>query len=432
MSEGKLSFSFGAKPAAKPNAAAGPSNLELLMAKAKGGAQAKPKPPVLFDDDEETSTRPPPSLFASKSTATKTNGPPPVSQMSRAERKAREEAMKIDQSVFDYDGVYDQLKAAERQTEQAREAANDTSRPRYMESFLAAAETRRLDRLRAEEKMLERERQSEGEEFADKEKFVTEAYKRQMEEVRKAEEEEKAREGEDLFWASLIAAAARKGAKGPGLTSLYKTMLDDNAARHEAAMAATSTAGPSLAIRPPTQVDEEEYDPLLARQAGEAPAGLRKQYSAGTYAIEQDTGKEVEVNDDGEIVNKRSLLRAGLNITKKPGPSLPASLLSGSGQRSEVDPSKPYVSRAVGAAASYQERMAREKKRLAEQIKEQEEKKRREAEERRREEEEAARKRREGDDGSAERRRQEAKERFLARKRQREEEAQAKKKAKVE
>jgi hypothetical protein len=44
--------------------------------------------------------------------------------------------------------------------------------------------------------MLQHEREKEGDEFADKDRFVTEAYKRQMEEVRRAEDEEKARDGE--------------------------------------------------------------------------------------------------------------------------------------------------------------------------------------------------------------------------------------------
>jgi coiled-coil domain-containing protein 55 len=68
--------------------------------------------------------------------------------------------------------------------------------PKYIESFLQSAATRKLDRLRAEEKMLQHERDVEGEEFEGKDKFVTTAYKRQMEEVKLAEEEEKAREGE--------------------------------------------------------------------------------------------------------------------------------------------------------------------------------------------------------------------------------------------
>jgi hypothetical protein len=43
--------------------------------------------------------------------------------------------------------------------------------------------------------MIQREREAEGDEFRDKEAFVTQAYKDQMAEVRKAEEEERMREG---------------------------------------------------------------------------------------------------------------------------------------------------------------------------------------------------------------------------------------------
>lgn len=68
--------------------------------------------------------------------------------------------------------------------------------PKYIGAFLKSAETRRLDRLRAEEKMLQHERDKEGEDFADKEKFMTSAYKKQLEEVRQAEAAEKKREGE--------------------------------------------------------------------------------------------------------------------------------------------------------------------------------------------------------------------------------------------
>lgn len=226
-------------------------------------------------------------------------------------------------------------------------------------------------------------------------------------------------------WADSCADALRKSKKGPGLTSLYKSMLDDNAAKHDAAVAATSSssAGPSLAIRPPTRDEyepEAEYDPFLAREA-----------AAGTTETSEKTGKEVEINDDGEVVDKRSLLKAGLNIMKKPKTELPNSLLTS--QRSGTTLEGPYKSRAVGTAASYQERMERERRRLADQVKEDAEKKRRDEEQKVKDEDEAARKRREGDDGEAERKRVEARERFLARKRAREEEkAEGKKKPKEE
>ena len=47
--------------------------------------------------------------------------------------------------------------------------------------------------------MIQRERDMEGDEFKDKESFVTQAYKDQMAELRKAEEEEKLREGTFLY-----------------------------------------------------------------------------------------------------------------------------------------------------------------------------------------------------------------------------------------
>ena len=43
--------------------------------------------------------------------------------------------------------------------------------------------------------MIQRERDAEGDEFADKEAFVTQAYKDQLAEMQRAEEEERQREG---------------------------------------------------------------------------------------------------------------------------------------------------------------------------------------------------------------------------------------------
>lgn len=61
---------------------------------------------------------------------------------------------------------------------------------------METAEVRKRDRLRAEDKMVQREREMEGEEFDDKDSFVTPAYLAQQEELRKIEEEERKKEGE--------------------------------------------------------------------------------------------------------------------------------------------------------------------------------------------------------------------------------------------
>ena len=64
-----------------------------------------------------------------------------------------------------------------------------------MNRLLDSAEVRKRDFLIAQEKKYKKERETEGDEFAGKEKFVTNAYKRQQEDTRKAEQEEKQREG---------------------------------------------------------------------------------------------------------------------------------------------------------------------------------------------------------------------------------------------
>jgi len=71
-----------------------------------------------------------------------------------------------------------------------------------MKGLFQAADVRKLDHLRAEEKMIQRERAQEGDEFADKEKFVTEAYKEQLAAIRKAEEEEKVKAGRCTTYAT--------------------------------------------------------------------------------------------------------------------------------------------------------------------------------------------------------------------------------------
>ncbi len=44
-----------------------------------------------------------------------------------------------------------------------------------MEALMKSAEIRKKDLLRAEEKMIQREREAEGDEFKDKDKFITSA-----------------------------------------------------------------------------------------------------------------------------------------------------------------------------------------------------------------------------------------------------------------
>jgi len=180
---------------------------------------------------------------------------------------------------------------------------------------------------------MHREREAEGDEFADKESFVTQAYKDQMAAVRAAEEEEKKRD-------ELL---KKQGGGSSGMAHFYRKLLEDSEQKHEATVAATQkpVIGPvhNLTItKPPDFTPMTDLE--LARKA-------------------REEGKEVELNDDNQIVDKRDLLVAGLNLSAPNTRKL--------GERSNMIQGKNgeevQAHRAVGTAATRREineRRARE------------------------------------------------------------------------
>jgi coiled-coil domain-containing protein 55 len=219
------------------------------------------------------------------------------------------------------------------------------------------------------------------------------------------------------------------------MTTFYRNMLDADEEKHAAAVAAASSAsksgisGPSLAIRPPPSKPQYDPDPeegaYLRREAAlQAAANNSAPVVEKLPATNVVQDEVVEINDEGAVVDHRVLLKGGLNITKKPiAPlhTLAGGIGSGGGGGGGKD--ERYQSRAVGASASYAERAARERKRLAEMLEEEGERKEREAGEREREVEELARKRMEmGKSEEGEAKRKAARERFEERKRRKLEE----------
>ncbi|KAL8723027.1 MAG: hypothetical protein Q9225_000569 [Loekoesia sp. 1 TL-2023] len=212
--------------------------------------------------------------------------------------KHAQTAQSLDPSIYDYDAVYDSLHSKPKSSSNTSSsataaAADEAKKPKYMQSLLAAAETRKRDQLRAKEKMLAKERELEGDEFADKEKFVTAAYKRQQEELRKAEAEEALRERE---------AAERQRREGGGLKGMYKSMLERDEERHVEAM---------------KLVEEAKRKGTVGKDvvgSGEVEEGKKQEKSEADLARE----KGAVVNEEGQVVDKRQLLNAGLNAGAAP------------------------------------------------------------------------------------------------------------------
>lgn len=105
------------------------------------------------------------------------------------------------------------------------------------------------------------------------------------------------------------------------MTSFYKNYLDSTSATHAAAVAATTTqstpsasSSTSFNIAGPPPVA-----PITGQEKEKTEVELAKEH-------ELKTGRKVEVNDDGEIIDKRQLMQGGLNVVQKPkklGPQLP-------------------------------------------------------------------------------------------------------------
>ncbi|KAK6358300.1 hypothetical protein TWF730_007647 [Orbilia blumenaviensis] len=241
---------------------------------------------------------------SSSSIPSKRSGPgslnklPPPSLQKEKEKEEKKEEEEEDPSIYDYDTAWDSMKAAEDRRKAATQGSTEDRKPKYMENLLASAKIRERDRLRAKDRMLQKEREAEGEEFTDKEKFVTGAYKAQQEEMRRLEEEEKRRQEE-------------MERKGGGISGFYRNMLDDTEKHHAELVKATEKKAdaPSFLMPRPGEEPGTEFKSKSKSEA-EVAAELNKK-AAGS----------VDVNDEGQVVDKRQLLGAGLNVKPKPKPT---------------------------------------------------------------------------------------------------------------
>jgi coiled-coil domain-containing protein 55 len=339
---------------------------------------------TLFDDDAESDNEP------GVETTTKGRSITPKAANTAKDKKCSnlsalqsakkytEDANNVDASIYDYDNAYDSFHIPKE-----AKAGKEASGPKYMSSLIQSSEVRKRDQLRAQERLLQKERETEGDEFADKEKFVTGAYKAQQDEVRRMEEAEAKREAEE----------EERKRQGGGMSGFYKDILKKDEERSLQIAKAAQEAATKSKTGTVEDEAEEETDVKLAEK-------LKKE------------GAHIIVNDDGEIVDKRQLLSAGLNVAKK-------SKLAAEGVEKKAPSGLklPDYSRSAAANIARQSQRERQTRIMAAQLEEMAQKQaQQEAEEQKAMEEKAESQKTDSDVLSA-------KERYLARKREREEEA---------
>ncbi|CAL8465513.1 g5049 [Coccomyxa elongata] len=232
------------------------------------GAKQKAKPVLqkqanVFgdDDDEEGNVGQDIARHAAKKQADKK-----VTQMHAA-------ALAEDASVFDYDGVYDSIQEARVQPRQQEKLARKS---RYIEGLLDKAKEREREQDIIYERTLLKERAAEDHLFGDKDKFVTAAYKKKLEEDQKWLAAERIREARD---------AKADVVKAGHMGNFYRNIMTGNVA--------FGTAAPSAAIpeRPPAASEappEGESGPASAATTDPAFKAARRAREA--YEAARDRG----------------------------------------------------------------------------------------------------------------------------------------------
>ena len=165
------------------------------------------------------------------------------------------EALKQDASIFEYDSHVDSIREARSKVSSRVVDEKVERRSKYITGLLETAEHRKREQEILKEKRLEKERAAEDHIFGTKEKFVTSAYRRKMEEEEawKLEQERKKKEEEEH-------AVEKKGHMGDFYRNLFKTNVDFSAAE-KVETRRRSSGGDGHVL---SEVEEEEEVPPVS------------------------------------------------------------------------------------------------------------------------------------------------------------------------
>ncbi|KAJ2112752.1 hypothetical protein IW146_004385 [Coemansia sp. RSA 922] len=256
----------------------------------------------------------------------------------RASEKLASELQATDPSVYAYDEMYDEISNARDRSKRARKQADDL-KPRYMEKILETAKQRQVQHEVVREKMLDKEQEREGNMFADKETFVTNAYKEQKEQRQKLVEDEDMREAAETStgqrgYGAAVAAGFYRGfldqidrddinkavVSGASVPSQVQT-VEDNPANHslvrksEALLSGLNVADSSarprhtrLSTQDSATSPDNGRESMTTHRAEEfrRHTGSRSSYS---HIIEQGLSIQQQMKDDARTREHEALVK---------------------------------------------------------------------------------------------------------------------------
>ena len=224
------------------------------------------------------------------------------------------QALEADAAIFDYDGHFDGFQDSRKQKLRAADDERVERKSRYIESLIAKQKEREREQDIIYERRLLKEREKEDHLYGDKEKFVTAAYRKKLEEDRKWLEEEKiadAREAADdvtkkgdLSGEFIFIFVPLMGNLTDVVflcTGFYHNLMSRNAAA--GAVADTSRAAPE----PPANSEELAKRREKEEREREAEEGARRRaaYERLRELDEKEEAEALRRADPGEPEKRR-------------------------------------------------------------------------------------------------------------------------------
>lgn len=144
---------------------------------------------------------------------------------------------------------------------------------------------------------------------------------------------------------------------GTGMSHFYRKLLEETEQQHEATVAAAAPSQSKTTIGPQAPT---------ANLTITKPADWEPKSDLELARVAREQGKDIELNDDNQIVDKRELLSAGLNLSAPNTRKLGLQLMKKQGDNVAAHT-------AVGTAASRREINERRAREVAQQMQEEQE-----------------------------------------------------------
>ncbi|RKP36664.1 coiled-coil domain-containing protein 55-domain containing protein, partial [Dimargaris cristalligena] len=197
----------------------------------------------------------------------------------------------VDPSIYAYDEVFDAMKEAKDRAKAQRMTSASKNKPRYIENLIKVAQQRKEDHAVVRERRILEQQGIDDEQFGDKEVFVTGGYKKHKGTLQDKNQEEQRQQERDI--------RDRQRLEGAGL---YRQFIERSTDDHRAVVQAGV-----LGKRDTTSTTNQS--------SAKSDTGSDDVQGLIHDAIKR--GEEVVLNDDQQVVDKRQLLKPGLNIIPK-------------------------------------------------------------------------------------------------------------------